>query len=54
MESAGGEQIIVIDNGEDSAEGMEQYLREGASGSLAETFGGYVVRLMFGGDRDGC
>lgn len=33
---------IVVDNGEDSAEGMDQYLREGASGSLAETFGGYV------------
>lgn len=44
---------IVIDNGEDSAEGMEQYLREGASGSLAETFGGYVLWLMFG-DGDGC
>lgn len=33
---------LVIDNGEDSAEGMDQYMREGASGSLAETFGGYV------------
>lgn len=31
---------LVIDNGEASAEGMDQYLRDGASGSLAETFNG--------------
>lgn len=34
---------LVIDNGEASADGMEQYLREGASGSLASEFNGFVV-----------
>ena len=31
---------VVVDNGEDTAEGMNVYLRDGASGSLAKEFHG--------------